>query len=337
MPKETFVAVIHREKDSYVAYCPEIGTVARGTTIESALEQLELFTDERLQIYKKPDHGKPIMTSFTINVARGRRETAALSDLDGQLGTTPDEADQLLEMSAEAHSKTTPEPTEPSVDAVAETEVQPANEVTTGDVGVPEQPSKKVEAIETEESDSPTVLATQPDVEIESTAATEAVDDTEDASHEQSVPETEDTELTESDREDDQEREEAAADLVEENNAPELPEVMREITEVEPPAIDLSAETEDAAAEVAEILEPEAVVNGDVERESESDAELVTASEVEPESGPENILTSQQETESEEAAKTDSESSSTTQGDAKDQPSHSSQKEKKEESQMSLF
>jgi predicted RNase H-like HicB family nuclease len=48
--KQTFIAVIHREENWYVAECPQLGTVSQGKTVEEAIANLreatELYLDE---------------------------------------------------------------------------------------------------------------------------------------------------------------------------------------------------------------------------------------------------------------------------------------------------
>lgn len=44
MKTRSFTAIVYREDDMYVAECPEIGTVARGETIEQAIANLREAT-----------------------------------------------------------------------------------------------------------------------------------------------------------------------------------------------------------------------------------------------------------------------------------------------------
>jgi predicted RNase H-like HicB family nuclease len=50
MTVQTFIAVIHKEDNLYVADCPEVGTVSQGNTVEEAIahlkESTELYLDE---------------------------------------------------------------------------------------------------------------------------------------------------------------------------------------------------------------------------------------------------------------------------------------------------
>lgn len=55
MSIQTFTAVLHKEKDLYVAECPEVGTVSQGKTIDEAVDNLkeaaELYLEE-FPLYK---------------------------------------------------------------------------------------------------------------------------------------------------------------------------------------------------------------------------------------------------------------------------------------------
>jgi len=44
METKIFIAIIHKEKDLFVAECPEIGTVSQGFTIKEALANLKEAT-----------------------------------------------------------------------------------------------------------------------------------------------------------------------------------------------------------------------------------------------------------------------------------------------------
>jgi predicted RNase H-like HicB family nuclease len=46
---QTFAAVIHRDKDLFVAECSEVGTVSQGRTIEEALSNLKEATELYLE------------------------------------------------------------------------------------------------------------------------------------------------------------------------------------------------------------------------------------------------------------------------------------------------
>jgi predicted RNase H-like HicB family nuclease len=46
----TFMAILHKEEDMYVAECPEVGTVSQGDTLEENIDNLrearELYLEE---------------------------------------------------------------------------------------------------------------------------------------------------------------------------------------------------------------------------------------------------------------------------------------------------
>jgi hypothetical protein len=45
----TFTAVLHKEDDTYVAECPEVGTVSQGKTVEEAVSNLKEATELYLE------------------------------------------------------------------------------------------------------------------------------------------------------------------------------------------------------------------------------------------------------------------------------------------------
>lgn len=64
MVKQAFTAVIHQEKDIYVAECPEVGTVSQGYTIEEAIANLKEATELYLEEFPMPKVSKPLVTTF---------------------------------------------------------------------------------------------------------------------------------------------------------------------------------------------------------------------------------------------------------------------------------
>jgi predicted RNase H-like HicB family nuclease len=56
--KVTLTAVIHLEKNSYVAKCPEVGTVSQGATIEEAIENLKEATELYLEEFPIDDFSR---------------------------------------------------------------------------------------------------------------------------------------------------------------------------------------------------------------------------------------------------------------------------------------
>jgi predicted RNase H-like HicB family nuclease len=67
---ETFTAVIHKEEDTYVAECPEIGTASQGKNIEKALVNLKEATELFLEEFPLQHDNKPFMTIFEIENAK---------------------------------------------------------------------------------------------------------------------------------------------------------------------------------------------------------------------------------------------------------------------------
>ena len=64
MTTHTFTAIIHKEKDIYVAECPEVGTVSQGYSIEEAVSNLKEATELYLEECPLPEITKPLMTTF---------------------------------------------------------------------------------------------------------------------------------------------------------------------------------------------------------------------------------------------------------------------------------
>ncbi len=64
MTTHTFTAIIHKEKDIYVAECPEVGTVSQGYSIEEAVSNLKEATELYLEEFPLPEITKPLMTTF---------------------------------------------------------------------------------------------------------------------------------------------------------------------------------------------------------------------------------------------------------------------------------
>ena len=60
----TFTAVLDRERDLYVAECPELGTVSQGKTVEEAVANLKEATELYLEEFPPENSGRPLMTVF---------------------------------------------------------------------------------------------------------------------------------------------------------------------------------------------------------------------------------------------------------------------------------
>ena len=68
MAIQTFTAVLHKEKDLYVAECPEVGTVSQGYTVEEAVANLKEATELYLEEFTLPEVTKPLLTTFEVAV-----------------------------------------------------------------------------------------------------------------------------------------------------------------------------------------------------------------------------------------------------------------------------
>jgi predicted RNase H-like HicB family nuclease len=64
----TFIAVLHKEGNLYVAECPEVGTVSQGNTIEEAVANLKEATELYLEEFPLPELSKPLVTTFEVAV-----------------------------------------------------------------------------------------------------------------------------------------------------------------------------------------------------------------------------------------------------------------------------
>jgi predicted RNase H-like HicB family nuclease len=57
MSERTFTAVIHKEKDIFVAEWPKVGTVSRGYSLEEAVTNLKEATELYLEEFQVPEVG----------------------------------------------------------------------------------------------------------------------------------------------------------------------------------------------------------------------------------------------------------------------------------------
>jgi len=69
MTARTFTAVVHREKDLYVAECPEVGSVSHGHTQEEAVANLKEATELYLEEFGPTDFSRPFVTTFDVAVS----------------------------------------------------------------------------------------------------------------------------------------------------------------------------------------------------------------------------------------------------------------------------
>ena len=63
----TFTAVLHKEDDTYVAECPEVGTVSQGKTVEEAVSNLKEATELYLEEFPKTKKKRAILTTFEVS------------------------------------------------------------------------------------------------------------------------------------------------------------------------------------------------------------------------------------------------------------------------------
>jgi len=64
MAVRTFTAVLHREQGTYVAECPEVGTVSQGDSIEEAIANLKEATELYLEEFPLSEVTHPLVTMF---------------------------------------------------------------------------------------------------------------------------------------------------------------------------------------------------------------------------------------------------------------------------------
>lgn len=62
----SLTAVIQKEEDTYVAKCPEIGTVSQGHTIEEAVANLKEATELYLEEFPLKKKANAIFTTFEV-------------------------------------------------------------------------------------------------------------------------------------------------------------------------------------------------------------------------------------------------------------------------------
>jgi predicted RNase H-like HicB family nuclease len=69
MPIGTFTAVLHKERNLYVAECPEVGTVSQGNSVEEAIANLKEATELYLEEFPPETSGRPLVTVFEAHYA----------------------------------------------------------------------------------------------------------------------------------------------------------------------------------------------------------------------------------------------------------------------------
>ncbi len=68
MATQTLTAVLYKERDLYVAECPEVGTVSQGYTIEEAVANLKEATELYLEEFPLPEVSHPLLTTFEATI-----------------------------------------------------------------------------------------------------------------------------------------------------------------------------------------------------------------------------------------------------------------------------
>jgi len=63
-----FTAIIHKEKNLYVAQCPEVGTASQGESIEEAINNLKKATELYLEEFPHQETQHPLLTTFEVTV-----------------------------------------------------------------------------------------------------------------------------------------------------------------------------------------------------------------------------------------------------------------------------
>jgi predicted RNase H-like HicB family nuclease len=76
MVHRTFLAIVHKEGDMYVAQCPEVGTASQGYTLEEAVANLreatELYLEEEPAAVQRT--GEVTVTLFEADVLTAEKQ-----------------------------------------------------------------------------------------------------------------------------------------------------------------------------------------------------------------------------------------------------------------------
>lgn len=73
---KALTAVVHKEDGTYVAECPEVGTVSQGNTIEEAVKNLKEATELYLEEFPLLNSETPILTMFEVSFDASVKESA---------------------------------------------------------------------------------------------------------------------------------------------------------------------------------------------------------------------------------------------------------------------
>lgn len=63
---QTFTAVLHKEEDTYVAECPEVGTISQGKNIDEAISNLKEATELYLEEFPVKEKRRTWITTFEV-------------------------------------------------------------------------------------------------------------------------------------------------------------------------------------------------------------------------------------------------------------------------------
>ncbi len=66
--KKLFTAIVYKEGKLYVAECPEVGTASQGSTVESAINNLQEATELYLEEFPLKETQHPFLTTFEVAV-----------------------------------------------------------------------------------------------------------------------------------------------------------------------------------------------------------------------------------------------------------------------------
>lgn len=69
MKTRSFTVILYKEDDTYIAECPEVGTVDQGETIEQAIEGLKEATRLYLEEFPLPEASPRFVTSIEVSYA----------------------------------------------------------------------------------------------------------------------------------------------------------------------------------------------------------------------------------------------------------------------------
>lgn len=69
MTAKVFTAIIHKEKNIYIAQGPEFGTVSQCESVQEAITSLKEATELYLEEFPLPENSLPIITTFEADYA----------------------------------------------------------------------------------------------------------------------------------------------------------------------------------------------------------------------------------------------------------------------------